>query len=46
MRWQLRVGRGVDQPWPQDIIPFVQGCLDLFAQDSPILSTRQPSVSH
>ena len=27
----------------QDIIPFVQGCLDLFAQDAPI--ARHPPVS-
>src|SRR4051812_48727544 len=30
---------------PQDLIPFVQGCLDLFAEHTPISRTRQQSVS-
>jgi protease I len=30
---------------PQDLIPFVQGCLDLFAEQAPIARTRRQSVS-
>jgi protease I len=31
---------------PQDLIPFVQGCLELFSQDAPISSEGKPAVSH
>src|SRR3954453_16241074 len=31
---------------PQDLVPFVQGCLDLFAEHAPIARTRQQRVSH
>jgi protease I len=31
---------------PQDLIPFVEGCLDLFAQDAPISRQAEQSGSH
>src|ERR687897_837530 len=30
---------------PQDLVPFVQGCLDLFAEQAPINRTGQQPVS-
>jgi len=30
---------------PQDLVPFVQGCVDLFAEHAPISRTRQHPVS-
>jgi len=30
---------------PQDLIPFVEGCLDLFAEHAPIARTRQQPAS-
>ena len=30
---------------PQDLIPFVKGCLDLFAEHAPIFRTRQQAVA-
>src|SRR3954462_306611 len=30
---------------PQDLIPFVEGCLELFAQDAPMSRQRQQAVS-
>jgi protease I len=46
----------LDRPWvrdgnlatsrgPQDMVPFVQGCIDLFANRAPMSRTTQQSVS-
>jgi protease I len=40
----VRDGNLATSRGPQDLIPFVQGCLDLFAQDGPISRTTQPAV--
>jgi len=43
----VRDGNLVTSRGPQDLIPFVQGCLDLFAQDAPMSRSGQhpPSIS-
>src|SRR5689334_2307930 len=41
----VRDGNLATSRGPQDLVPFVQGCLDLFAQDAPISRTTQPAVS-
>jgi protease I len=41
----VRDGNLTTSRGPQDLVPFVQGCLDLFAQDAPISRTAQPAVS-
>jgi protease I len=41
----VREGNLVTSRGPQDMIPFVEGCLDLFAQSGPISRTTQPAVS-
>ena len=42
----VRDGNLATSRGPQDLIPFVQGCLDLFAQHAPISRQRQQSVTH
>jgi len=42
----VRDGNLATSRGPQDLIPFVQGCLDLFAQNAPIARQGQQSVSH
>ena len=42
----VRDGNLATSRGPQDLIPFVQGCLDLFAEHAPIARTRQQRVSH
>ena len=41
----VRDGNLATSRGPQDLIPFVQGCLDLFAQDAPIPRKGQQPVS-
>ena len=41
----VRDGNLATSRGPQDMIPFVQGCLELFAQDSPIPRTAHQPVS-
>jgi protease I len=41
----VRDGNLATSRGPQDLIPFVQGCLDLFAEHAPISRTRQQPVS-
>jgi protease I len=41
----VRDGNLVTSRGPQDLIPFVQGCLDIFAQDAPIPRNGQHAVS-
>src|SRR5204862_6807722 len=41
----VRDGNLVTSRGPQDLIPFVEGCLDLFAQHAPISRPRQQPVS-
>jgi protease I len=41
----VRDGNLVTSRGPQDLVPFVQGCVDLFAQDAPISRTGQQPVS-
>src|SRR3954463_4787518 len=41
----VRDGNLVTSRGPQDMIPFVQGCLDLFAQDAPMSRPGQQPVS-
>ena len=41
----VRDGNLVTSRGPQDIIPFVEGCLDLFAQDAPLAKKGQHAVS-
>jgi protease I len=41
----VRDGNLVTSRGPQDLIPFVQGCVELFAQDAPIPRTQQQIVS-
>ncbi len=41
----VRDGNLVTSRGPQDLVPFVQGCIDLFAQDAPIAGKTQQSVS-
>src|SRR3954470_21247669 len=41
----VRDGNLVTSRGPQDLIPFVQGCLDLFAQDAPISKNGQHPAS-
>ena len=42
----VRDGNLATSRGPQDLIPFVEGCLDLFAQHAPISRQRQQSVTH
>ena len=42
----VRDGNLATSRGPQDLVPFVQGCLDLFAQHAPILRQRQTLASH
>lgn len=42
----VRDGNLVTSRGPQDLIPFVQGCLALFAQHAPVARTGKPPVSH
>jgi len=42
----VRDGNLATSRGPQDLIPFVQGCLDLFAQDAPLSRKEQQPVSH
>jgi protease I len=41
----VRDGNLATSRGPQDLIPFVQGCLDLFAERAPIARTAQQPVS-
>ena len=41
----VRDGNLATSRGPQDIVPFVQGCLDLFAQHAPISRERQTPAS-
>ena len=41
----VRDGNLATSRGPQDLIPFVQGCLDLFAEDAPISRKGQQPVS-
>jgi protease I len=41
----VRDGNLATSRGPQDLIPFVRGCLDLFAQDAPIPRNAPPPVS-
>jgi protease I len=41
----VRDGNLATSRGPQDLIPFVQGCLDLFAEHAPIPRTAHPRVS-
>jgi protease I len=41
----VRDGNLATSRGPQDLIPFVEGCLDLFAQHVPISRQRQQSVT-
>ena len=41
----VRDGNLATSRGPQDLIPFVQGCLDLFAQDAPMSRKGQQPVS-
>src|SRR5690349_21857816 len=41
----VRDGNLVTSRGPQDLIPFVQGCLDLFAYDAPMSRRRQQPVA-
>jgi protease I len=41
----VRDGNLATSRGPQDLIPFVQGCLDLFAERAPISRTAQQRVS-
>jgi protease I len=43
-RW-VRDGNLATSRGPQDMVPFVQGCLDLFANHAPIPRTRPQPVS-
>src|SRR6476659_10399682 len=42
----VRDGNLATSRGPQDLIPFVKGCLDLFAERAPLSRTRQQPVSH
>lgn len=42
----VRDGNLATSRGPQDLIPFVRGCLDLFAQRAPIARQRQQPVIH
>ena len=42
----VRDGNLATSRGPQDLIPFVQGCLDLFVEHAPISRTGQQPVSH
>jgi len=41
----VRDGNLATSRGPQDLIPFVQGCLDLFAQNAPIAGKSHKAVS-
>jgi len=41
----VRDGNLATSRGPQDIVPFVQGCLDLFGQDAPISRTETRPIS-
>jgi protease I len=41
----VRDGNLATSRGPQDLIPFVQGCLDLFAEHAPITRAGRPPVS-
>src|SRR5687767_546206 len=41
----VRDGNLATSRGPQDLVPFVQGCLDLFAEDAPISRTGRQPVS-
>ena len=41
----VRDGNLATSRGPQDLIPFVQGCLDLFVEHAPISRTGQQPVS-
>jgi protease I len=41
----VRDGNLATSRGPQDLVPFVQGCLDLFAEHAPIARTAQQRVS-
>jgi len=41
----VRDGNLATSRGPQDLVPFVQGCLDLFAEPMPISRTAQPRAS-
>jgi protease I len=41
----VRDGNLVTSRGPQDLIPFVEGCLDVFAKNAPISKERQQPVS-
>lgn len=42
----VRDGNLATSRGPQDLIPFVQGCIDLFAERAPISRQRQQPVTH
>src|SRR3954464_9202853 len=42
----VRDGNLITSRGPQDLVPFVKGCLDLFAQHAPISRPQQQSVTH
>ena len=42
----VRDGNLATSRGPQDIVPFVKGCLDLFAQHAPISRQRQQPATH
>jgi len=42
----VRDGNLATSRGPQDLVPFVRGCLDLFARDTPISQIGQQTVSH
>jgi protease I len=41
----VRDGNLATSRGPQDLVPFVEGCLTLFAQEAPISRTARPAVS-
>src|SRR5438270_831457 len=41
----LRDGNLVTSRGPQDLVPFVKGCLDVFAQHAPISKQQQQSLT-
>jgi len=44
-REMVRDGNLITSRGPQDLVPFVEGCLELFAQDAPISRTGQQIAS-
>jgi protease I len=41
----VRDGNLATSRGPQDLVPFVKGCLDLFAEHAPVSRQRQQSVA-